>query len=86
MLGRNHGRESASAVALVNALLPGLLMILTVMAVFVTDLGTINAVGGGAQVIDSFGLYFSNSHCIMYQQAVKQHFSGAQREVQYGSP
>jgi amino acid permease len=54
-----------------------LLTILTVMAVFVTDLGTINAVGGGTLATALVFVF----PALMYQQAVKLQFSGAEREV-----
>jgi amino acid permease len=55
-----------------------LLTILTVMAVFVTDLGMINAIGGGTLATALVFVF----PALMYQQAVKLHFiSGAEREV-----
>jgi amino acid permease len=55
-----------------------LLMILTVMAIFVTDLGMINAIGGGTLATALVFVF----PALMYQQAVKLQFtSGAEREV-----
>jgi hypothetical protein len=54
-----------------------LLTILTVMAVFVTDLGMINAVGGGTLATALVFVF----PALMYQQAVRLQFSGAEREV-----
>jgi hypothetical protein len=54
-----------------------LLTILTVMAIFVTDLGMINAIGGGTLATASVFV----SPALMYQQAVKLQFSDAEREV-----
>jgi amino acid permease len=61
-----------------NVLTLFLLTILTVMAVFVTDLGMINAIGGGTLATALVFVF----PALMYQQAVKLHFiSGAEREI-----
>jgi amino acid permease len=55
-----------------------LLTILTVTAIFVTDLGMINAIGGGTLATALVFVF----PALMYQQAVKQQFTnGAEREV-----
>jgi amino acid permease len=55
-----------------------LLTILTVMAIFVTDLGMINAIGGGTLATALVFVFLT----LMYQEAVNPQFtSGAEREV-----
>jgi len=56
-----------------------LLAILTVTAIFVTDLGLINAVGGGT-LATALCFVFP---ALMYRQAVRQERTGAEREVMF---